>query len=214
MFGNVECMISSVISGAELAAQHDTQMLPVHPVLAELLPAGGLPPGQLLTIEQSTSLVLALLAYPSQQGAWCAMVGFDDLGLAAANEAGIAGERLVLIPNPAHRWEDVVAALVRVMDIVVLRCSAPVPATTFRRLQTRTRQNKAVLMLQPVSATIPGASVALSVVAQRWHGPDAGAGSLRTRQLQIKVAGRGVAARQRTVHLRLPGEHDAVELVP
>jgi hypothetical protein len=64
-------------------------ILPVPPVLAGLLPHGGLRRGSTVLVRSSTSL-FAVLAEASTQGTWCALVGMPEVGVVAAAEAGLA----------------------------------------------------------------------------------------------------------------------------
>ncbi|HYZ09141.1 MAG TPA: hypothetical protein VE709_11300, partial [Pseudonocardiaceae bacterium] len=75
---------------------------PVHAPLAPLLPGGGLRRGSVVAVRGSTALLLALLAAATTQGAWAAVVGIGDLGVLAAAEAGVAVQRLVLVPAPGE----------------------------------------------------------------------------------------------------------------
>src|SRR5690554_1373098 len=88
--------------------------LPVHPLLAPLLPEGGLRPGSSYAVSASPSLLLALIASASQAGSWCAAIGMPTLGAEAAASFGVDLERLVLIPEPGPRWLAVAAAVAEV----------------------------------------------------------------------------------------------------
>ena len=79
----------------------DAPVLPVHPALASLLPGGGLRPGAAYSLSRSTSLLLALLAQPSQSGSWCGVVGMPRLGAEAAETTG--GRSLAARPDPRSR---------------------------------------------------------------------------------------------------------------
>ena len=67
----------------------DAPVLPTHDAFSSLLPGGGLRPGAAYSIAASSSLLLALLAQPSQTGTWCGVVGMPELGAEAADHAGI-----------------------------------------------------------------------------------------------------------------------------
>src|ERR1051326_1037524 len=67
----------------------DVPVLPVPPALGALLPGGGLRPGSSYSLGRSMSLLFALFARPSQDGAWCAAVGMPHLGAEAARAAGV-----------------------------------------------------------------------------------------------------------------------------
>ncbi|MBW0119495.1 hypothetical protein I4J48_30055, partial [Pseudonocardia sp. KRD-169] len=77
----------------------DGRVLPVSGPLARLLPAGGLRRGSAVSVlggPGSTSLLLALVAEASAEGAWVGVVGRPELGLVAASEAGVRLDRLAL----------------------------------------------------------------------------------------------------------------------
>ena len=102
--------------------------LPVLPALEDLLPGAGLRRGATVSIGAAAgaggamSLALALVAQASIAGSWVAAVGVPSLGLVAADELGVALERLVLVAAPARdAWGGVVAALVDGFDVVVLQ---------------------------------------------------------------------------------------------
>jgi len=150
----------------------------------------------------ATSLLFALLAEASAVGSWCAVVGLPRLGLVAATEAGVAVDRLALVPRPGPDWVDAVGALLDGMDIVVIATPAGVPAQLAARLAAKTRQRGAVLI--PVG-TWPGADITLEVVGGSWHGLGHGLGRLRRREVEVVAHGRGAATRARRAHLWLPG---------
>jgi hypothetical protein len=187
------------------------QVLPVAPALRALLPSAGLRRGGTVAIggadhaSGATSLLFALLAQPSAAGSWCAAVGLPELGLVAAAEAGVAVDRLALVPHPGPDWAGVVAALLDGVDIVAVGASGPVPAQVAGRLGARARQRGVVLvpMVLGPRGQWPGADLTLEVVASVWSGLDEGRGRLRQREMQVRSYGRGAAARPRRTHIWL-----------
>jgi hypothetical protein len=108
------------IERAGLPGMPDARLLPVLPPLTSLFPWNGLRRGTTVAVPDSTSLLLALLAGPSQAGSWSAIVGLSSLGAVAAAEMGIALDRLALVPEPGPQWPVVVAALLDSLDLVVV----------------------------------------------------------------------------------------------
>ena len=51
----------------------------------------------------------------------------------------------------------------------------------------------------------PGVSLVLETTAKRWHGLKQGRGQLKYGELDIRVAGRGRAARPKTATVYVPG---------
>ena len=186
------------------------QLLPVPAAFEALLPWAGLRRGSTVSVTATgvgggTSLALALVAEASRAGSWTAAVGLPSLGLVAAEEAGVALERLVLVAAPERAaWGGVVAALVDGFDLLLLHAGRggvrPVDA---RKLVARARERGAVLV-QMGQGWDGEADLSLRIVAARWEGLDEGYGHLLTRRVTVEVSGRGAAARPRRAELWLP----------
>jgi hypothetical protein len=215
------------------------RVLPVAAPLRGLLPGGGLRRGATVAVSTAasgaagrgvlpvwsagasagaTSLLLALLATAAQAGSWCTVVGVPTLGATAAAEAGIALDRLALIPNPGPDWPTVVGALLDGVDLVVVAAPGPVAPGLAGRLAARARQRGSVLVSY---GAWQGADVTFEVTGGRWYGLGAGRGRLQGRELTIVARGRGAAAAPRRTHVWLPRPtglyaelHPQLELVP
>lgn len=174
--------------------------LPVPDRLAPLLP-DGLRRGATTAVVGSTSLVLSMLAHACAGGAWAAVVGQPTVGLLAAAQAGVALDRLAVVPRPGADAATVVAALVDGIDVVLVGPEAALTDTDRRRLSARARDRGAVLLS---SVPWPGASTVLTVEAGRWTGVGAGDGRLRTHELRVTRTGRGGSAVPLSVDLALP----------
>ena len=177
------------------------RMLPVLPLLRGLLPGRGLRRGSTVATQGATSLVIALLAEASRAGSWCAVVGLPALGALAAAEAGVALDRLALVPDPGPEWTSVVAALLDGVDIVVAAPPGPVAAPVTGRLAARARQRGSVLV---GIGLWPGADLVLDSVRSRWEGLDRGRGRLSRREMTVVVRGRGAASQPREARLWMP----------
>src|SRR5581483_6797781 len=79
-------------------------------------------------------------AGPSAAGAWCAVVGLPQLGVAAAADAGLNPDRMLLIPEPGPNWPQVVASLLDGCELVLLGPPARLPAPARRRLEATVRR--------------------------------------------------------------------------
>jgi hypothetical protein len=195
--------------------QGSERLLPVLPELRELLPGRGLRRGATVAIATmtgpetarparstgATSLLLALLAAASGAGSWCAVVGVPTLGVVAAAEAGIALDRLALVPNPGPDWTTVVAALLDGVDIVVAAPPGPIAPSVASRLAARARQRGSVLMSY---GRWDGADITFDAVRGVWHGLDQGRGRLRCRQVTVVARGRGAAAAPKRTEIWWP----------
>ena len=221
-------MIARVGKDAALEVLHERirpvtlardQILPVAPPFEELLPGAGLRRGGTVSVTATgvgggTSLALALVAEASRAGSWMAAVGLPSLGLVAADEAGVALERLVLVRAPERAdWGSVVAALVDGFDLLLLHAGRggvrPVDA---RKLVARARERGTVLV-QLGPGWEGEADLSLRIVDARWEGLDDGYGHLLARRITLEVAGRGAAARPRRHQLWLPARDGPVAAV-
>lgn len=190
--------------------------LPVPGPLAGLLPGGGLRRGSTVAVGAGTgagSLLFALLAAASAEGAWAGVVGRPGLGATAAAEAGVRLDRLALVPDPGPDPAGVTGALLDGLDLVVLAGPerAGLRAADRQRLMARARQRGAVLL---VSGSWPGADLRLHCERPRWEGVGRGTGRLRSRRVEVRVSGRGIAPAGRGVEVLLPGPGGAVAPVP
>ncbi len=171
--------------------------------LARLLPWGGLRRGSVVAVRGPTSLLFALLSTASSRSSvWAAVVGRPDLGLLAAAEAGIAIERLALVPRPGAELATVTAALLDGIDLVAVAGVQRLSTAEVRRLTGRARQRGAVLL---ALGDWPGADLRLDGEGAVWTGLGSGHGRLRSMRLTVRAGGRGAAARQRTAELVLVG---------
>ena len=175
-----------------------------HPALADLvqLRTGG-------SYEvNSASLAMALIAAPSQAGAWSAVVGAEDFGVEAAAEMGVDLARTVLVPDPGELWLEVTAALVDVVTMVVLRAPAGVTERVAGRIGARLRKRSSALVSW---GRWPGAEATLSLRSSTWSGVDRGHGRLRSRQVVVDV--RRGSAPPRRAELWLPGQDQPISRV-
>jgi hypothetical protein len=189
--------------------------LPVLGPLAPLLPDGALQRGTVVRVggTGATSLALALAAAASAEGAWVGAVGLAGLGLRAAGELGVALHRLVAVPDPGARWAAVTSALVDGMDLVLAAPPVRARPADGRRLVARVRDRGAVLVAVGPGAGAVDGHVTLQVRPRGWLGPEAGAGRLERRVVEVEASGRGAAARPRRAALLLPGPDGAVDAV-
>ena len=178
------------------------QRLPVLPVLEGLFPRKGMQRGTTIAVS-STSLALALLAAPSAEGSWSAVVGMPGVGMLAASELGVDLARCALVPDPGPTWPTVVAALLDAIDVVVLRPPGRTKASDARRLGARAKERGAVLIV--AGGHWPeGPDVRLQVTSSTWTGLGDGHGALSSRRLDVTATGRGASVRERRVSVPLP----------
>jgi hypothetical protein len=145
------------------------------------------------------SLAALLMAGPSADGAWCAVVGTAELGLEAAAMVGVDLDRVVAVPDPGSMWLEVVAALVDVLGLVVVRPPRSTPgsrgpsAKDASRLAARLRTRGSILV---VWGDWPRCDARLGLADVQWSGLGAGHGHLQARQATVQVS-RGAAPPRR-----------------
>ena len=177
--------------------------------LGAILDGGRLPRGAASVITGSTSTLLALLATSQGSQDWIALVGAPELGMLAAADAGVALERVALVPRAGEDPAGVIAVLLEGVTYVVVGPEARLSGAERRRLLARARERGSGLVA--VSAW-EYAAVRLDVVAHRWSGLDRGDGYLRRCELDVARTARGVMDRW-TLTLPMTGTAlvDAVE---
>lgn len=199
----------SVLARAE-AAHSSTALtlgapvLPITRELEHLFPAGGLPCGAITQFEGSTGLLLHLIARATQEGAWCAVVGFPEIGTLAAAECGVELSRLALVPDPGAQAGQVLATLIDGIDLVIVgRGVSPQqlrPAVQ-RQIAARAKERGTVVIsLHNWS----GAQHSLRTRVRGWRGLGQGSGHLSKQDLILGRGGRGVAQRHVEVEVSLP----------
>jgi hypothetical protein len=188
----------------------DAPVLPVHPALASLLPGGGLRPGSAYSLPRSTSVLLALLAQPSQSGSWCGVVGMPRLGAEAAEGLGVDLSRLVLIPDPGARWLAVTSTVAEVLPVVAVRPSGRAADGEISRLAARLRDRGAVLLVQ---GPWPQAEAVIEEGEPAWEGVGRGYGYLSGREVTLTSSSRRWP-RSRRARVMLPDAAGHVSAAP
>ncbi|ATY17011.1 hypothetical protein CU254_41210 (plasmid) [Amycolatopsis sp. AA4] len=191
---------ATALAGERASAASEGSTLPVAGPLAAL---GPLRRGTTVSVAGSTSLLLALLAEATTNGAWAALVGCPSVGVVAAAELGVALQRVVLVPRPGADAAAAVGALLDGLDIVVLgeALCRTVSAAAAARFSRRARNRGAVLI---AAGPWPGADLGLRCEPGRWHGAAAdGRGRFEYREAVIRRDGR--RAPEAAVAVRLPG---------
>ena len=159
-----------------------TSVFGVDEALEGLFPEGGLRRGVTYQIDASASLLWTLLAAPTRQGVWCAVVGMPDVGVAAAEDMGVNLDRLILIPSPDQQWLSVVSALIDVVGIVALGVNAVPSDRMLSTLTGRLRERSATLL---VRAAWPRTEARIGVDTHAWSGLGAGHGVLHEHRVRV-----------------------------
>ncbi|WP_147459896.1 hypothetical protein [Actinokineospora cianjurensis] len=125
-----------------------------------------------------------------------------NLGMLAASEAGMAVQRIALVPQPGADLTAVVAALLDGFDIVAVAANR-IGDQLARKLSARARSRGAALI---AVGPWPGAELELTVAHGRWSGLHDGHGYLGSHSVEVRASGRGAAARPRRTTFTLRGE--------
>jgi len=176
----------------------DDRTLPVPAALAPLFPAGALPRGSVVQVSGSTSVLLALAASTATDGGWCAFAAMPHIGWRAAHGAGLALERVAVVPSPGPDAAGVVGALTDGFDVLVVgRCPA-LAERDRRSLTGRIRTRGAVLL---TTHSWPGAHLVLRATRTGCDGLGQGWGHLTDQHLTVRATGRAGASGQREVRV-------------
>ena len=184
--------------------------LPTLPAVSDLLSGAVLRGGSVYSVRGSMALVMAMMAGPSAEGAWCGVVGMPSFGAEAAQGLGVDLERLVLVPDPERDWLSVVAALVDALTVVVVQPPGEVTSGEASRLSARLRTRGAMLI---AVGSWPGSEARLEVQGNSWTGLGLGEGYLTGRQATVAVTGRGAAVRPKQHQLWLPAIDGSIRSV-
>ncbi len=182
--------LKEVESRVGVARDDSRRIWPVEEAWRALLPEG-LPRGRAVSVNGSTSLLLALAGQASQQGAWVAAVGMPTVGVVAARRRGIDLARLALVPSPGVQAAAVIALCLEGVDVVMVGERLALSGPDRRRLTSRAREQGALLLS---ASPWEGAEVSLDVERVRWSGLGAGDGRLRGREATVAVTGRRLGA--------------------
>lgn len=174
--------------------------LPTVPALARLLPGGGLHAGAAYSVQNSTTLAMALLAGPAMAGSWCSVIGLPSFSVEAATDFGIELSRLILVPSPGEQWLTVTATMVDVVSVILTKAPEHLKPSDASRLRARLRDRGAALI---VLGPWPQSNSVLSVSASSWNGLGSGTGHLRTRRITVVANNQSGNGRPRSAQLWL-----------
>ncbi|MGI5144188.1 hypothetical protein [Streptomyces sp. CA-106110] len=175
--------------------------------LATLLPGGRVRAGTAVSAGGDMPLLLALAAEASRGAAGWAAVGLPQLGVLAAEAAGLELAHGMRIDTPGRQWAQVLATVLEAVPVVVTGSLDAVPDRVARRLAAVMRRSGSVLLS---AGGWQGAEVRLRVVVSSWEGVGQGHGLLRARRVTVAAAGRGAAVAPRYAEMWLPGPNGAI----
>jgi hypothetical protein len=170
--------------------------------LGALLPDGRVRAGTAVAAGGDVPLLLALAAEASRDTAGWAAVGLPQLGVLAAEAAGLPLASGMRIDDPGRHWAQVLATVLEAVPVVLVGSVGAVPDRVARRLAAVLRRSGSVLLSVD---HWQGAEVRLQVVAASWEGVGQGYGLLHGRRVRAAATGRGAAVAPRYAEMWLPG---------
>lgn len=163
-----------------------------------------------------TRFGLRLLAGPSQTAPVVALDTRGWISPAAAWEAGVVPESLVIVrcEDPAL-WPKVAAALLEGVNTLYAEVPAGAREQDLRRLAALARARKAAVAMRPIgNRGLPSgvAHLRLRALGVTWEGADRGHGRLGRRRLMLEASGKGASGMTRRFEVEDEGT-DVVRVV-
>jgi hypothetical protein len=163
-----------------------------------------------------TRLGLRLLAGPSQAAPVVALDTRGWISPAAAWEAGVVPESLVIVRCDDPRiWPKVAAVLLEGVNALYAEVPAGAREQDLRRLAALARARKAGVVMRPMGDRgLPGgvAHLRLRALGVTWEGADQGHGRLTRRRLMLEASGKGASGMTRRFEVEDEGT-DVVRVV-
>lgn len=187
------------------ADERPVEFLAVPPVVADLLPRGGIARGSVVAVQGARSMIVAMIAAVSGAGGQVAVVGLPQLSMLAAAQMGADLSGIALVDDPGVDPVEIGGILLDGMDLVVLGLGGvAVPPSRAKVLAGRARKQSSVLLV--TDGRWPGAQLRLTTrVTSYRRGPMAagcGYGRILGWRLEVSVEGRGQRARTAEIDCR------------
>lgn len=149
-------LAGAVETGADLAQRLSSRAssrygpLPVSSHLSPLFPAGGLERGHVYSCRGDAwlSVMYAMIARPTQEGSWVAVVNLDFMAPLSASEHGVALHRVLCVDagHDAGVWTQVVGACIDGVDVVVVH-RPQCHSGDIRRLEARMKAHGTIMIV-------------------------------------------------------------------
>ncbi len=186
------------------------RLLPLGAPWDAFVPGGGLRRGSSVAVQAppgwgGLSLALSLVSGASARGHWVGVVGVDGPGVVAIADLGCDLRRVLFVPRPRGAWAEAAADLLDGVDLLVVRPPGRASLLAARRLTDRARERSTVLVaLGDARASWPlPTDLSFTVTGAQWRASS----RLDERHLNVRVAGRGAAARGVEHVVVLPDHH-------
>lgn len=186
---------SEQVPEAEVTA--DEGIVEVPSELSSVLPGGGLPRRQVMSLSNSPALAVEIISHVTAAGGHVAVVGWSELLLAQVVEQGDLS-RVVAIPDPGADPWSITGVLVEGMD-VVFHHGPPVELSPARARPILARVRAGQAALVTVDARLPGTSLSMNANVVRYHGIGRGTGRIRGVDIAVRTEAKGMRAKSTTI---------------
>lgn len=175
-----------------------TDVLPVHPELAKVLPGGGLERRAVTEVSDCPALIVELIGQVTARGGHVGVVGWPELSLAGVVESGRL-DNVITVPDPGTDPLGIVGILVEGLDLVVARWAAPLELSPVRARPLLARLRGGVAALVLVGARIPSPAVRIGAGVTTFRGIGEGTGRIRSVDIAVRVTAKGRPPESATV---------------
>lgn len=185
--------MAAIGGGQGAAPQPDmasTDVLPVHPELAKVLPGGGLERRAVTEVSDCPALIVELIGQVTARGGHVGVVGWPELSLADVVESGRL-DNVITVPDPGTDPLGIVGILVEGLDLVVARWAAPLELSPVRARPLLARLRGGVAALVLVGARIPSPAVRIGAGVTTFRGIGEGTGRIRSVDIAVSVTAKG-----------------------
>ena len=182
---------------SEVEVTADEGVVELSSELGALLPGGGLPRRQVMSLSNSPALAVEMISHVTAAGGHVAVVGWTELLLAQVVEHGDLS-RVVTVPDPGADPWGVTGVLVEGMD-VVFHHGPPVELSPARARPILARVRAGQAALVTVDARLPGTAMKVDASVVRYHGIGQGTGRIRGVDIAVRTEAKGMRPKSGTV---------------
>ena len=181
----------------EVATTPGEGVVEVPSELSSVLPGGGLPRRQVMSLSNSPALAVEIISHITAAGGHVAVVGWSELLLAQVGEKGDLS-RVVTIPDPGADPWSITGVLVEGMD-VVFHHGPPVELSPARARPILARVRAGQAALVTVDARLPGTALKMDAHVVHYHGIGRGTGRIRGVDIAVRTEAKGLRPMSTTI---------------
>ena len=194
----------------EVEVTPDEGVVDVPSELVSVLPGGGLPRRQVMSLSNSPALAVEIISHVTSVGGHVAVVGWSELLLAQVVEQGDLS-RVVAVPDPGADPWSITGVLVEGMD-VVFHHGPPVELSPARARPILARVRGGQAALVTVDARLPGTALSMDANVVRYHGIGRGTGRIRGVDIAVRTEAKGKRPKSTTITCGQPSKNPRPKL--